>query len=515
MSTDTSAVLDLPFIQQNQAQKHVTHNEALALLDLIVQPVVVSRRSLSPPVAPVQGERYIVPAGAAGAFAGQEGRVALWDVNLWKFMSPRRGWRVEVLDEGCPVVFDGTVWLGPEGVMQRAAGLGIATEADPVNRLAVSAEASLLTHAGAGHQLKINKAAAGDTASLLFQTGWSGRAEMGTAGDNDFVLKTSPNGSSFQTALRARAASGAVELPAGLIADAGLATRPGMAFLGSPDSGLFAPAAGQIGLSVAGVQRALLSAAGFSINVPVTGTAVTQSVADRTAGRLAKVGDPGIGGAVVLGGTTPLHERDLPPGNYSYGAGTTPGGPESAAWVHILQVMEASAASTGTSRHRIFLDFRSSGTPSQANSRAWIGWQGTSLTTPILWYPLPAGQFMVGPVSQTAGQPTGAMAERGSNANGDYLRLADGTQICWLSAGPALTCSTAAGTIFSAAAEGVWSFPAAFANSLVSVSAAPLAAGRWASGRCTSTTQAAFQQYAAQSSGTAVTTSLQAIGRWF
>lgn len=40
---------------------------------------------------------------------------------------------------------------------------------------------------------------------------------------------------------------------------------------------------------------------------------------------------------------------------------------------------------------------------------------------------------VLGTVSQAGGVPTGALIERGSNANGDYARFADGTQICWLS----------------------------------------------------------------------------------
>ena len=37
---------------------------------------------------------------------------------------------------------------------------------------------------------------------------------------------------------------------------------------------------------------------------------------------------------------------------------------------------------------------------------------------------------LVGTVSQSGGVPTGAIIERGSNANGEYVRYADGTQIC-------------------------------------------------------------------------------------
>jgi hypothetical protein len=59
----------------------------------------------------------------------------------------------------------------------------------------------LLNHDGAGHQLKINKAAAADTASLLYQDAFSGRAELGLAGDDDFHFKVSPDGSTWKQAI--------------------------------------------------------------------------------------------------------------------------------------------------------------------------------------------------------------------------------------------------------------------------------------------------------------------------
>ncbi|MFU7708759.1 phage tail protein [Aeromonas veronii] len=37
---------------------------------------------------------------------------------------------------------------------------------------------------------------------------------------------------------------------------------------------------------------------------------------------------------------------------------------------------------------------------------------------------------ILGPVSQVAGIPTGAIIERGSNANGEYIKFADGTLVC-------------------------------------------------------------------------------------
>jgi hypothetical protein len=210
---DDTTILSLPLILPAQAQKHVTHNEALVALDLIVQLAVINRTLAAPPALPSLGDRHIVAAGATGPWAGQAGRIALFSETGWQFTQALPGWRAHVLAEGQTAVFDGLAWKtqaeGPLTVTQ----LGIAATADAVNRLAVASPATLLNHAGSGHQLKLNKAGSADTASLLFQTGFSGRAEMGTAGTDDFAVKVSADGATWFTALEADAGTGEVTLP--------------------------------------------------------------------------------------------------------------------------------------------------------------------------------------------------------------------------------------------------------------------------------------------------------------
>ena len=58
--------------------------------------------------------------------------------------------------------------------------LGVNATADSTNRLSVASAAVLLDNIGAGTQLKLNKAGAGDTASLLYQTASSARAVVAT-----------------------------------------------------------------------------------------------------------------------------------------------------------------------------------------------------------------------------------------------------------------------------------------------------------------------------------------------
>ncbi len=88
-------------------------------------------------------------------------------------------------------------------------GLG-GSAADATNRLSINAPASLFNHAGAGHQVKVNKAAATDTGSFLFQTGFSGRAEFGLAGSDDFQIKVSGDGATWFNALQLERTSGRV-----------------------------------------------------------------------------------------------------------------------------------------------------------------------------------------------------------------------------------------------------------------------------------------------------------------
>ncbi|WP_133486811.1 DUF2793 domain-containing protein [Aliiroseovarius marinus] len=196
-----SPVLSLPLIQPSQAQKHVTHNEALRVLDVLVQLTVQSADGTAPPVSAAEGDRHIVASGATGDWAGQDHNIALLENGTWQFFVPLEGWRADVLATAETVRFNGSAWGEVTPDTNNLDLVGVNTSADTTNRLAVSADATLLTHAGSSHQLKVNKASAADTGSLLFQDNWSGRAEMGLAGNDDFSIKTSTDGSSWNSAV--------------------------------------------------------------------------------------------------------------------------------------------------------------------------------------------------------------------------------------------------------------------------------------------------------------------------
>ena len=373
--SDVSSILSLPFIQPAQAQKHVTHNEALRLLDLLVQPVVADRSLTLPPALPVEGERHIVAAGGLGAWAGHDGEIALLVDGGWQFVAPQPGWQAHVLAEATSVTYDGAAWVAPAETALQVAELGVGATPDATNRLSVAAPATLLSHVGAGHQLKLNKATPGDTASLLFQTGFSGRAEMGLAGGDDFAIKISADGTAWNTGLTLDAATGKVMLPLGAV-----------------------------------------------VTGPITGTAVTQTATDTTAGRLLKVGDFGLGANAVTAVTD--YDALTVTGFYRNGAVAT--GTPIAATLY-WSLLHIAHASDGTAASQLAL--RSAGT---AKNDMWLRRKSGGAWQP--WAKVFHSENLLGTVSQVSGVPTGAVIERGANANGEYVKFADGTLRCTLSA---------------------------------------------------------------------------------
>ena len=132
---DTSTHLLLPYLLAAQAQKHVTVNEALRLLDGLVQLAVLDRHLTAPPASPADGARYIVASGATGAWAGWDLNVAYRVDGAWMRLVPRPGWQAWVVDEASFLAWDGSAW--------NAAGLPaffsdavfqLAHDADPTRR---------------------------------------------------------------------------------------------------------------------------------------------------------------------------------------------------------------------------------------------------------------------------------------------------------------------------------------------------------------------------------------------
>ncbi|MCX8281348.1 DUF2793 domain-containing protein [Phyllobacterium sp. 0TCS1.6C] len=233
--------LKLPYIAPSQAQKHVTHNEAIRALDALVQLCVASRDLSAPPDAAAEGERHIIAAPATGAWKGRDGWLAAWLDGGWFCFPPQEGWHAWVAGEGRSVVFHKSRWMEAGGDARALPRLGIGADADDYNRLVVRGKASLFDDGGDGHELKLNRAQAGGKASILFQTGYSGRAEMGTIFGPDFSIKTSADNATWHEAMVADTATGAVRFPSGVVHARTGKTLSGLIFLPEPEP-VFVPA---------------------------------------------------------------------------------------------------------------------------------------------------------------------------------------------------------------------------------------------------------------------------------
>ena len=240
MSLTETPHLSLPYLAAAQAQKHVTHNEALRLADALIQLSVLSRLTI-PPVSPVDGARYIVLPAATGVFAGQIGKIATFVDNLWLFAMPEEGWLAFSEADNRQYIYRAGVWQDHIATAVSGAPLakiGINTNADTTNKFAVKSNAAYFSHddvtPGTGDtRLSLNKSLPAKTASLVFQTNWSGRAEMGLSGDDDWRIRVSADGAIWKDAIQISRATGGVRLPNGLI-DATTGLRPALLLPSTP-----------------------------------------------------------------------------------------------------------------------------------------------------------------------------------------------------------------------------------------------------------------------------------------
>ncbi|PVA07742.1 DUF2793 domain-containing protein [Thalassorhabdomicrobium marinisediminis] len=447
--SQTSSRFHLPYIQPAQAQKHVTHNEALRVLDAVMQLVVETFDATTPPPGPAIGESYGLGAGATADWAGKDTHIAVWNGASWDFVAPQEGWVGWSKQQAGQWRYDGTAWV------EMSAGpvdqFGINTSADAVNRLAVASQATLLTHDGAGHQLKINKSAETETVSVLFQSDYTGHAEMGLTGVTDFDIKVSPDGAGWNTVLSAAANGSDVTLAA---------TR-------------------------------------ITLNGTAEGTAVQAHSADGTAGRIL------LGGTTALAaGPATLTDMATLDGTRIGGFNNSDSGPHDLTgqggdrYGMMLQVQRASGR-----RHRVYQTL--SGQMFHQHESD-LGMQPARRVFD--------DRNLLADVGFNGGIPTGGVIESGSTVDGSYTRFADGTQICW-SLPQAIDATTASGALF-AGQGAVAPFAKPFvAAPVVSASLVAGAAAAWASVR--DVTATGFTPLALSSTSTSgLEVVAVAIGRW-
>jgi hypothetical protein len=82
----------------------------LKRLGAVVSLSVKDRDLATPPASPLNGDRYIIPVGATGAWAGRTDQIAVRIAGAWEYHVPKIGWTCFVEDEGVLSVYKATGW---------------------------------------------------------------------------------------------------------------------------------------------------------------------------------------------------------------------------------------------------------------------------------------------------------------------------------------------------------------------------------------------------------------------
>jgi hypothetical protein len=309
MSTDTTPRSGLPLIAAAQAQKHVTHNEALLMLDALSSAHLLDRDSSAPPLAASDGDAYLVKPAGTGAWAGQDGNIAFALDGGWRFYRPYAGLVAYVVDEAALIVHDGSAWVNLASVLalQNVPLAGINTVADAANRLSVKSAAVLFDHDGAGMQAKLNKRAPADTASVLWQTNYSGRAEIGLTGDDNLRCKVSPDGTAWTAALTLDRVTGACGLAPGS------SSVPQLTF-GDAATGLYGVGPGKLGIAVGSLPAWAFAATGMVQSIAGGGNSKSSVLGEgATEQVVARYSNEATGPVLTLGKGRGTIAAPLPP----------------------------------------------------------------------------------------------------------------------------------------------------------------------------------------------------------
>lgn len=119
----------LPLLGVAQAQKEVTHNEALTLIDALVHATVEAGPLNDAPAEPEAGRCWLVGAAPTGDWAGQGHAIAIWTAGGWRFVAPRAGTTVVRLADGARLRFDDGQWVEPATIIAPSGGSTIDAEA--------------------------------------------------------------------------------------------------------------------------------------------------------------------------------------------------------------------------------------------------------------------------------------------------------------------------------------------------------------------------------------------------
>jgi hypothetical protein len=138
--------LFLPMLAVGQAQKEITHNEALAMIDALISAVIEGRQPAPPPSLTENdaGKCWLVAASASGFWLAKSDQIACWTGGSWRFNVPVSGMRIWNAATNSQMIWRNNAWQESVAISDPSAGSVIDVQA----RSAVVAILQLLRQSG-------------------------------------------------------------------------------------------------------------------------------------------------------------------------------------------------------------------------------------------------------------------------------------------------------------------------------------------------------------------------------
>jgi Protein of unknown function (DUF2793) len=146
MIENETPLFHLPYLFAAQAQKELTHNEAIKAIDSLLHPVVEGK-SNTPPITLTQndaGRAWRIGTAPTGIWTGRAKRIASWTGGGWRYFAPQTGMRVFDKQLGAVCTYNGNIWFEPRAISTPTQGNIVDGEA----RLAISAILDILRSSG-------------------------------------------------------------------------------------------------------------------------------------------------------------------------------------------------------------------------------------------------------------------------------------------------------------------------------------------------------------------------------
>jgi hypothetical protein len=219
MMADKTQNLGVKLLAQGQLNKDITLNNALTLIDSLINTGLESLNTFSkPPTNMQEGLLILTSQTPEEGFEKYPFHIAFYK-NGWHFLKPKEGLILWVKDIKKCVVFDGINFIELSGndisisplqpskleekleeiekkleELLKPSSLGINATPDENNKFVVRSNYSLFNTEKEDVRVILNKSSSSNTASFIFQSNWNGIAEFGTLNGENFILKVASNG---------------------------------------------------------------------------------------------------------------------------------------------------------------------------------------------------------------------------------------------------------------------------------------------------------------------------------